>query len=97
MPTNSLALLPNAMAGRYSRGRGISIHRPPDDEYQLNIYESSCLFAEIFYDVCLYDVGKIGFGSSLVPSYVPTDLSRNVFEVGFEAFSRGSTYAADEI
>ena len=87
------------MACRYSRGRGISIHRPPDDEYQLNIYTShrACLFAEIFYDVCLYDVGKIGFGSSLVPSYVPTDLSRNVFEVGFEAFSRGSTDAADEI
>jgi hypothetical protein len=48
VPTNSLALLPNAMAGRYSRGRGISIHRPPDDEYQVNIYESSCFFAETF-------------------------------------------------
>ena len=83
--------LPDAKAGRYSRGRGISIRRPPDDEYP---YESSYLFAEIFILFAYTMLVRLGLR---VPWYVPTDLSRNVFEVGFEAFSRGSTDAADEI
>ena len=83
------------MACRYSRGRGISIHRPPDDEYQLNIYTSHRVYLPKFFMMFAYTMlVRLGLG---VPWYVPTDLSRNVFEVGFEAFSRGSTDAADEI
>jgi len=68
VPTNSLALLPNAMACRYSRGRGISIHRPPDDEYQLNIYTSHRVYLPKFFMMFAYTMlVRLGLG---VPWYL---------------------------